>query len=78
MPHSIPKEGYTGKGNAIYVRDNLSPYCEVLDGLCAKQIVFLRVAIPNNPVFIVETVYRSLSYPLSVFMPYRVNIELCW
>ena len=74
MHHSIPHDSFAGKGSAIYVRRNFSPYCERIDSLCVKQTefqsVFVQVKCPNNPVFIVGTVYRSPSYPLSVFMMY--------
>ena len=76
--HSIPDECITGKGCAMYVRKPYYQFCSMLNHLCVNQIefqsIFLLVSLPGCPSFVVATVYRSPSYPVSPFLNY---IEDC-
>ena len=73
MLHSIPAD-VTGKGCAMYIKKGIFPYCKVLDELstcqnefqCISILVILPVGVP----FIVCTLYRSPSHPLSLLMPF--------
>ena len=74
MIHSIPDNCITGKGSAIYVSKRFFPFCKVINNICVKQVefqsIFLLISVPFKPSFIVATVYRSPSYPVSLFMEY--------
>ena len=80
MLHAIPDANITGKGCAIYVKKSIMPFCKTLDDLCACQTeyqsIFVQVSIPGRPSFIVSTVYRSPSFPISSFLPFFKN-TLC-
>ena len=74
MLHSIPTANVTGKGCAIYIKNALFPYCTVLNDLSVCQTEFqsicVLVTLPAVAPFIVCTLYRSPSYPLSLLMQY--------
>lgn len=79
MIHAIPDSSFLGKGCAIYIKEDIFPYCKTLDDLCMKQLeyqsLFVHVKRPNSS-FIVGTTYRSPSYPLDVFLP-SLESTLC-
>ena len=74
MMHSVPEQNFIGRGCAMYVRNDIFPFCKKLDDLCAKeteyQCIFVEIACPGKPRFLVGTTYRSPSYPLAQFLPY--------
>ena len=74
MLHSIPTGSVTGKGCAIYIKKDLFPFCTVIEELSACQAEFqcisILVAVPASASFIVSTLYRSPSFPLSLLMPF--------
>ena len=74
MIHSIPECNFIGKGCAMYIRQDIFPFCKKLDSLCAKQneyqCIIVQVSYPKRPVFLVGVTYRSPSYPFALFLPY--------
>ena len=77
MIHSIPECSFIGKGCAMYIRQDIFPFCKKLDGLCAKQneyqCIIVQVNYPQQPGFLVGVTYRSPSYPFALFLPYIEN-----
>lgn len=74
MFHSIPADNVTGKGCAMYIKKEISPYCKIVDELALCQTEFqclsLLFSLPSGVSFIVSTLYRSPSYPISLLMPF--------
>ena len=75
MLHSMPADcSFFGKGCAMYIRKDLSPFCKKLDNLCVEkkefQCILVEVRYPAKPVFLVGATYRSPSFPIALFLPY--------
>ena len=77
MLHSIPANNITGKGCAMYIKNTIFPHCKIIDELSICQIEFqclsVLVTLPAAVPFIVSTLYRSPSYPVSLLMPFLEN-----
>ena len=79
--HSIPtNSSYLGKGCALYIRNDIAPFCKKVNDLCAEEIefqsIFVQVTYPSKPIFLVGVTYRSPSYPFHLFQPY-LESTLC-
>ena len=74
MLHSIPYGNVTGKGCAMYIKKEIFPYCTIVKELSICQVEFqcisVLIASPEGVSFIVSTLYRSPSYPLSLLLPF--------
>lgn len=61
----------------MYIKNTIFPHCKIIDELSICQIEFqclsVLVTLPAAVPFIVSTLYRSPSYPVSLLMPFLEN-----